>query len=221
MNTLSLRTEICARVAQLIAMDVRDITQIAQATGLPESHVLQIMQAEETVQQVQALRTKQLDDARTLNNGWDAVEEEAVGTVLEALRHGADQEYALRAAAVANKAQRRGANGLRNTITPVAGATAVIDLKAVYIERLQQMTVAQARVRDALAPEGAATTSETQSVAPTQRKRVNVLPLTQIDRVLGLAPQGADNARNDATAVTGDFTAIFQQLRPAFQAALA
>jgi hypothetical protein len=49
-------------------------------------------------------RTQRLID---LEEGWDAVEQQGVAQVMQALQYSRDPDFALRAAAVANRAQRR------------------------------------------------------------------------------------------------------------------
>jgi hypothetical protein len=109
-NQIEIRQELFSRIAKYEIMEVPD-GQIARALGLNEKRLQQIRELPDYQAVVERLQIEALEQAQTLNQGWDAVEDEALGTVLETLRANPDPEFALRAAAMANKAVRRGNRG--------------------------------------------------------------------------------------------------------------
>lgn len=130
------------RLARYFAADVPH-KQIAQVFGLSEGRVSQLEKTEEIISRVAELHAQHIEKNEDLNEGWDAVEEESLATVITNLRSNPDPDYALRAAVAANKAQRRpGVNG-RATINGNNTATAVIHLNATFVERLQAIQVGQ------------------------------------------------------------------------------
>ncbi len=83
-----------------------------------------------------SLSYNQFDNIQTMNEAWDKVEQIGLKTVLEQLAWTKDPEFALKAAAVANKSNRRGLK-TNQTITPQnAGARAVIHLNTTYINQI-------------------------------------------------------------------------------------
>lgn len=72
---------------------------------------LENIRGEERYKKVYArLLEEKIEERDTLNSGWDAIEEMALQRVFKKLQMGADPDYALKAAMVANKAQRKPAN---------------------------------------------------------------------------------------------------------------
>ncbi len=135
---MALADELIERVAKLVSMNVPN-RQIAAASGIHADKIAEIIKLPKVQEKIQILTVEQLEETEVVNQGWDTVESEAVGTVLEQLRAVPDPDYALRAAAVANRAQRRGI--VNETITGKTSAVAVIELSAVFIEKLQTMQI--------------------------------------------------------------------------------
>lgn len=132
-----IKSEVLSRVAKLRSMEV-PTHQIAAAVGLDEAALESLMASEKFKETFSALQLAKYDAHETLNDGWDFVEETAMVHVLTYLKTTNDPEYALKAAAMANKAQRRG--GHANV--PINGgvhSAAVIQLNAVFVEKLQMM----------------------------------------------------------------------------------
>lgn len=159
------RKALLQRIAQLTAMDVPQ-DQIAAACGLSVSRISQLASLPEVQQQVKEIISNRIEQFDTLNRGWDAVEEEAISTVIQALRANPDPDYALRAAAVANKASRRGGMAGMATINAQA-ANATINLKQVFIHKLQQLVTDNSRTFDI-----------------NTQKRVDILPLQETESLL-------------------------------------
>lgn len=137
MEMQNLKAELLSRIAKLKSMEISN-TQIAAAVGLDEPQLDLVLASAAYKTTFSTLQLEKYEAHDTLNTGWDAIEEEAAGTVLAYLRERPDPEYALKAAAMANKAQRRG--GHANV--PIMGgvtAAAVINLNAVFVNKLQSM----------------------------------------------------------------------------------
>lgn len=73
-----------------------------------------------------------------LEEGWDALEERALSTVLETLKFNRDPRFALQAAFTANKANRRtpGANG-RVIDAAKAGNVIILTMNEGYVQKVQ------------------------------------------------------------------------------------
>ncbi len=79
-----------------------------------------------------------IDRYDTLNDGWDMVENKALNIILnEVTKDYVDADYAMKAAMLANKAQRRGMHQ-NNPITPVPNAQVIIHLNGDFSQKLQQ-----------------------------------------------------------------------------------
>lgn len=137
MDLQNLKAEMFSRIAKLKSMEVAD-HQIALAVGLDEDQLEQILASDAYKQTFSTLQIEKYDTHETLNTGWDAIEEASMGHVLEYLRTRPDPEYALKAAAMANKAQRRGGH-VNVPINGGTSAAAVINLNAVFVNKLQTM----------------------------------------------------------------------------------
>jgi len=151
------------RVAKLVAAEV-PVNQIALASGLSAAQVEVLVDSDQFRAKLVEQQEQQFAQAEKMNRGWDAVEEEALGNVLEVLSQNPDPDYALRAAAVANRATRRGANN-RAIDAGHAQQSAVIKLNVAFVNQLQQQP-GSPRVLD------------------TEAKRVNTLAPADVRTVL-------------------------------------
>jgi len=168
-NQIEIRQELFSRIAKYEIMEVPD-GQIARALGLNEKRLQQIRELPDYQAVVERLQIEALEQAQTLNQGWDAVEDEALGTVLETLRANPDPEFALRAAAMANKAVRRGNRG--NAALPGgAVAATVINLSTVFVQRLQQLNM-QVNYPTGVAGDGASNGKRVDSLDPGSATRL-------------------------------------------------
>lgn len=111
-RNLTLRDEVFDRVAKLLSLNV-PVKQIAEAIGLSEPRVFAIAREEEVKLKVAELQTHSIEQMQTINDGWDALEELALGHVVEYMQTNPDPQFALQAARVANGAERRGYLGTR------------------------------------------------------------------------------------------------------------
>lgn len=121
------RKELFNQVADLEAFGYNNV-QIAQALSLSPGIITQIQQDDQYQQTLAPKITERLDKVRLRSEGWDAVEETAIARVIEELQTNPDPDYALRAAALANKASRHGHNGNAPIVAGKANTTVRLNL---------------------------------------------------------------------------------------------
>lgn len=80
---------------------------IKEAMGLSEDEYVKLNSREEVKSAIISAESKRLETSSIMDEGWDVIENTAMGIVLEAVKYSKDPEYSLKAAAVANKAIRR------------------------------------------------------------------------------------------------------------------
>lgn len=132
-------TQVTAKLEKLASMVLYDVPQktIAAATGLSEGRISQIIATEEYKAIAEKIAVEQFEEQELLNQGWDGVEQKSVATILNYLNATEDQDYALKAAAIANKATRRGSYRNNAIAAQNAGVRAVINLNPTFVSRLQ------------------------------------------------------------------------------------
>ncbi len=136
-----------ARLDKMARMALFDVpqTQIAKAIGKSDSYVSEIMDTDEFKDILAGISTEYFEQHQQLNDGWNSIEALALTQVVRTLTWSKDPDYALRAAMLANKAQRRG-----DVVKPIdaqMGARAVINLTANFIQKLQQFGMDQTTPR--------------------------------------------------------------------------
>lgn len=124
------------KIARMAAFEISQ-AQIARALGLTEGRISQIVETDEYKNVLASISTEYFEQNQSLNDGWDTLEANALNNLLTNLAWNRDPEFALRAAAVANKANRRGDVSNR-TIDGQTGARAIFHLTTHFIEKLQQ-----------------------------------------------------------------------------------
>lgn len=127
------------KIARMVLYDVPH-TQIALAVGVSESRVTQIIETDDFKNTMQSIASERFEQDSSINTGWDHLEAVALKNVLEKMQWNADPEFALKAAMMANKAQRRGQFNNR-PLDGRDGVRAVINLTAAFIDQLNQSTV--------------------------------------------------------------------------------
>ena len=128
-----------ARCASLSAHGISD-RQIADVLLLTIEQVVAVKGTEEYI-------TKYAEEAETAikaqidrDEGWDAVEQAALNSVREALKYNRDPKYALSAAALANKAERRTGQSKGPHVIDNSGQTTnviVLNLNRNYVNKTQ------------------------------------------------------------------------------------
>lgn len=119
-------------------------SQIAKACGKTEAEIESLMEKSIFKQQLQIIAAEDFDKMDTLNGGWDMVENLAMGKVVDHLEKVPDPDFALRAAAIANKAVRRGKHE-NQPIGMQANTQAVINVSLQFADKLQQNFQVEAR----------------------------------------------------------------------------
>jgi hypothetical protein len=103
--------------------------------NLSDSRISQILTSEEYAKQQALESADKLQRNIELGDGWDDLEGAALKRVKQAMLANPDADFALRVAAVANKATRRAGAA---TINPSEKPSVVVHLNPVFIEKLQQ-----------------------------------------------------------------------------------
>jgi len=124
------------KIAKLVLYEVPH-TQIAMSCGVTEGRISQICGTEEFKAVLQEIAVAHFEEQDLLNQGWDAVEQHAVSKVLQTLQHSPDPDYALKAAAVANKVTRRGRINHNPLTAGQAGVRAIVNVNMNFAEKLQ------------------------------------------------------------------------------------
>lgn len=137
MSDVAIIKEKMQRVASLTAHGISD-EDIADSTGLSVTMVLQLRETKEYKEAYAAIRAENLDEQLTLNDCYDTVELLAVSTIIDKLRVTRDFDTALKAATMANKAQRRRV-GNNQPLDGREGATVVFNLQQNFVEKLNQV----------------------------------------------------------------------------------
>ena len=128
--------DLFSRIAKMEAMGVAN-GDIARATGLSAGRITQIQSNDEYKLILTEASADNLERNIMMNKGWDSVEEQSLAIVVENLVSVPDPDYALKAAALANKAQRRNAGN--RTLEPGRGNFAVINLNASFVEKVNRL----------------------------------------------------------------------------------
>lgn len=132
------------RIATLLAQGV-DREQVALAVGMRVSELEGLEDDERYRGVAQKVVLEHIEAEQDLNRGWDAVEEKALSTLLQHMQIKKDPDFMLRAAAVANKAQRRNLSvdpGRNAPLAMAAGARVVIQLNTQFLTGIHDLKTA-------------------------------------------------------------------------------
>ncbi len=125
---------------QLVAFELLEVTDedVMRAVGISVEQ-FNIARESQGYREILARETIKEHERRQLNDeGWDSVEKVALTNILETMAWSKDPDYALKAAAVANKAIRNRRGKGNATIVPgETGARAVIYLERKFVTRVQ------------------------------------------------------------------------------------
>ena len=168
------RTALFEKIAKMELMGVPRV-DIADTVGLSESRHSQLFADDDGFKRVYGeVSIAEYEKFSTLNDGWDTVESLAVVAVMTQLQQVPDPDYALRAAALANKAQRRGVFNRPIGVTSGQRKT-TINLNASFVDKLQMNF--QLPTKEAI---------EAEVVDPVQiaKKDVNFMPPTAVEDLL-------------------------------------
>lgn len=129
------KSELFEKIANMMAYSVPD-EQIAIVCRMTGDQLQKVKSLPAFEQVLASVEFENIDRQKTLNDGWDTLEETALGKLLTAMDVMQDPEFNLKVAAVANKAQRRGGR-LNRPIEGNLGSRAVINLNQTFVTRLQ------------------------------------------------------------------------------------
>lgn len=120
--------------------------QIATACGIEVALVEKLLEKKEVQERLAELSADAFDKFETVNDAWDMVEMQAVNKVYEELESRPDPDFALKAATLANKAQRHNRNDSRhNHVAMQPNQQAIIQVAIGFAEKLQQNFQVQTR----------------------------------------------------------------------------
>lgn len=122
------------KIARLTYAQVSDV-EIGNVVNLTAARISQIKEGEDYKTWYSTIVSEKANDRQETDDSWDKIERLATGRIANHLTWSQDPDYALRAALVANKAQRR--NVLNTPISADAGARTIIQLGGNYITKLQ------------------------------------------------------------------------------------
>ena len=204
MNAQLTRRDLFEQVSDFEAFGYSN-SQIARALGIAPSTVTDI-QSNDDYQNILAEKTNdRFSRAKGLADGWDAVEALALNQIVEALQQVPDADYALRAAAIANKAARHGHNGN----TPIVGgsATGVIKMQFNFINQMNvNGSNNEKPMNGGACEESAAITvnGESRKVEHDQRKTVNMLDPSEAEKILNPNADGGEEQTSPYAGVLAD-----------------
>ena len=111
--------------------------QIAAACNISVATIITLQETAKYKTTLAKIAADSFDKLDILNGGWDMVENLAMNKVVDHLQHAPDPDYALKAAAYANKAVRRGRHS-NDPISVQPGQQAVINVSLSFADKLQQ-----------------------------------------------------------------------------------
>ncbi len=137
-NLIQLRDAI-DRIAKMDFAGVPE-KQIATACNISIAKLSELQETGKYKIALADVTAESFEKADVLNGGWDMVENLAMNKVVDHLQRVPDPDYALKAAAYANKAVRRGQhNNVPIAVQP--GQQAVINVSLSFADKLQQAFV--------------------------------------------------------------------------------
>lgn len=125
------------KLAGLMLYNLSD-DEISEVLGLSVARVALLKDDEDVREMLAELKADKFDEKVGINEAWNFVESASLGVLVDTIQNVRDPEFALKAAAVANKAVRKNVTGRSNLIDATDAPRAVITLTQVFINRLQQ-----------------------------------------------------------------------------------
>jgi hypothetical protein len=181
--------KIMDKIAKLHIAGVRD-EDICDVMGMEPEVLESVFLHAEFKRLLGRLTIEKLEQDELLNGGWDTVEALAVNAVIKNLSLMPDPKYALAAAQVANKAQRRSSVAPK-LITPQNGQRFQIRLEQIFVNGMQG-----GLITDAATP---ALNLRPAKAEP--RKQQDFLPLNKVEELLTV-PEPALPAPEPGTSRT-------------------
>lgn len=113
------------------------VGEIAHVVNRAESYVYQLMASADYSSIKATLSSAEFEKQELLANGWDSIQAKALSIVNNHLDWTKDPDFALKAAAVANKADKPGKRFGRQ-IDATQAATATVSLTVEFVNKIQQ-----------------------------------------------------------------------------------
>lgn len=119
-------------------LKVQGVSQrgIADALGLSDSEVSLLCSSEEFERVYRDLAGAVVEANSAFDESWDGIERQALGVVATNLKWNKDPEFALKAAVVANKAQRRNGRAGMLNLAASNGSTVQLNLSQHFVQYL-------------------------------------------------------------------------------------
>lgn len=130
--------QVYEKIANMEIMGVMH-TGIAGVLGVSEGLISQIVAKEEYQQIKGVLLATKYEDAEKGDSNWDKLERMAVDNLINTAGWNTDPDFLLRAAAVANRAQRRGRMTNNDPLPNQMGKRVVVNLSQVFVGKLQDI----------------------------------------------------------------------------------
>lgn len=182
------------RIAALLLDGVAQ-SSVAEIMGITPGRITQIKDEENFKQIYSRLAGERIEKDSKVNNSWDKIEQDALDVVAKRLKFSNDPEFALKAAAVANRATRRGSARGNQAIPSDLGQRVVIQLNNTFINQIQQGQTEQGRL------------IEGKSVIDTSgTKTMDVLPPAQVEKFIN----SVDADVNEKQSVKSEIDALLQ-----------
>jgi len=124
------------KIANLLILEVPE-SQIAAAVGFSVGRISQLKEDPKFKEFFAGKIAAHYEQHKEVNDGWDAVERDALSVVVTALQWSKDPDFALKAAMIANKAQRRGQAAANRPINNDLGARVVLNLNQTFVNQIQ------------------------------------------------------------------------------------
>lgn len=166
---MSDNTQLQLAIERVAKMDHAGVSQdqIATACNIDAVKLMELMETPKYKEALATIAAETFDKMDVLNGGWDMVENLAMNKVVDHLQKVPDADYALKAAALANKAVRRG----KHENSPIGiqpNNQAIINVSLQFADKLQQNFQVQ-----------------TKQVADLKKKDNNFLPPKSVQNLLG------------------------------------
>lgn len=130
------------KIAEMLASGVPQV-QIAEVMDLSEGRISQIKESQEFRDIYEEVGGERLQRQQQFNEDWDGIEKRGLEIIAKHLKFGSDPDYALRVAAIANRAQRRGGLANHNLQAQGMGERVSIQMGVNFIKHIQNMSISR------------------------------------------------------------------------------
>lgn len=136
MGEMSQKTlDLCEQIASMLFVKVPQ-KEIAEVFGWPQERVSNIVNNPQFQNYYQDFARNEVSRQYNVSNKWDRIEDKAQDIILETLTTVCDPDFALRAAAVSNRASRKGLTNSAEPLNIKGGARTTIILNVDYTKQI-------------------------------------------------------------------------------------